>query len=388
MTPPDDGRPHSSSPAPDPVFGSDGAEGTDEASLPRDRPESTAASSGEEETVSADPRESDGSTPELPGLQTTEPGGDWEPDVMDGFESKTFAISEDDQGTNLVTIVRPVADERDHRRTPVLLIHGWADYFYNEPAAAAFENAGYAFHAMDLQRYGRSLREGQTPGWTDTLMAYDADIETALGEIGRTYAKKPIIVAHSTGGLVSALWADRHPGRLQALVLNSPWLEMQGSTWVRHLAKTIVDPVANRQPYAMLKLPKVDFYWRTLSSEAEGEWDLHPLWRPKTSFEVPAAWLGAVLVGHAQVKAGLDIQEPVLTLVSERGFRGAKFSDEMKTADIVLEPTAMAARALLLGRRVTIHRYADALHDVFASPEDIRNLAFTDVLEWLEAYGR
>lgn len=355
--------------------------------LPSDAPEPVVASA-DAETLSPDPCESDGTAPELPALLATEPGGDWEPDVMDGFEAKTFAVSEDDQGTNLVTIVRPVAADRDRSRTPVLLIHGWADYFYNEPAAKAFEDAGYAFHAVDLQRYGRSLREGQTPGWTDTLLNYDADIETALGEIGRTYEKKPIIVAHSTGGLVASLWAERNPGRIRALVLNSPWLEMQGSTWVRHLAKTIVDPVANRQPYAMLKLPKVDFYWRTLSSEAEGEWDLHPLWRPKTSFEVPAAWLGAVLVGHAQVKSGLDIQAPMLTLVSERGFRGAKFSEEMKTADIVLEPTAMAERALRLGRRVTINRYPDALHDVFASPEVIRNQAFADVLQWLEAYGR
>lgn len=355
--------------------------------LPSDTPDAALAS-GDEETVSPDPRESDGDVPELPALLTTAPGGDWEPDVMDGFESKTFAVSEDDQGTNLVTIVRPVAADRDRGRTPVLHIHGWADYFYNEPAARAFEEAGYAFHAMDLHRYGRSLRKGQTPGWTDTLTSYDADIETALGEIGRTYAKKPVIVAHSTGGLVASLWADRNPGRVQALVLNSPWLEMQGSTWVRHLAKTIVDPVANRQPYAMLKLPKVDFYWRTLSAEADGEWDLHPQWRPPTSFEVPAAWLNAVLAGHAQVKAGLDIQEPVLTLVSRKGYRGPKYVDAMRTADIILEPTAMAARALHLGRRVTVHRYQDALHDVFASPKVIRNQAFADVLQWLQAYGR
>ncbi len=355
---------------------------------PSDSPERAVAEGADSALSPADPRETDGAAPELPALLTTEPGGDWQPDVMDGFESKTFAVSEDDQGTNLVTIVRPVAHVRDRDRTPVLLIHGWADYFYNEPAARAFEEAGYAFHAVDLHRYGRSLREGQTPGWTDDLASYDVDLEAAFGEIGRTYAKKPVVVAHSTGGLVASLWAHRHPGRLQALVLNSPWLEMQGSTWVRHLAKTIVDPVASRQPYAMLKLPKVDFYWRTLSAEADGEWDLHPRWRPPTSFEVPAAWLNAVLAGHAQVKAGLDIQEPVLTLVSQKGYRGAKYADAMRTADIILEPTAMAARALNLGRRVTVHRYPDALHDVFASPEVIRNEAFADVLRWLEAYGR
>lgn len=320
-------------------------------------------------------------------LLTTAAGPHWHPDVLEGFEAKTFAVGEDAHGPVVTTLVRPAAEPRDPRRTPVLLIHGWADYFYNAPAAHAFEDAGYAVHALDLHRYGRSLRAGQTPGWTDTLTAYDADIEAALAEITATYTAKPVIVAHSTGGLVASLWAHRHPGRLQALVLNSPWLEMQGSAWVRHLATALVGPVAGRQPHALLTLPKVDFYWRTLSRDGDGEWDLHPLWRPRHSFEVPAAWLRAVLAGHTQVAAGLDVQEPVLTLVSGRGHRGTTYSAQMREADIVLDPGAMARRSLRLGRRVTVHRHPGALHDVFASPRPLRDEALAETLRWLRAYA-
>ena len=198
---------------------------------------------------------------------------------------------------------------------------------------------------------------------------------------------RPILMGHSTGGLIAALWADRNPGRLAALVLNSPWLEMQGSAGVRLLAKSIVGPVSAMKPYAVLTLPRIDHYWRTLSDQAEGEWDLHPLWRPPHAFEVPAAWLSAVLSGHRAVAGRLDVSVPILVLVSARGHRGTSYAEAMLTSDIVLDPDAMARRSLRLGNRVTVHRLPDALHDVFASPASVREAAGAATLTWLGAYA-
>ena len=79
---------------------------------------------------------------------------------------------------------------------------------------------------------------------------------------------------------------------------------------MRLLAKSIVGPVSAMKPYAVLTLPRIDHYWRTLSDQAEGEWDLHPLWRPPHAFEVPAAWLSAVLSGHRAVAGRLDVTVP------------------------------------------------------------------------------
>lgn len=314
------------------------------------------------------------------------PGGGWVPDLLDGFERLTLGLDSDGQGQNLVTVIR-VSGPRDPSRRPVLAVHGWSDYFYNAPLARAVEAAGYAFHAVDLRHYGRSLRPGQTPGWTDDLSRYDADLEAALEVIAADHPLPPVIMAHSTGGLVSSLWADRNPGRAAALVLNSPWLEMQGSAGVRLMAGAVVDPVSTRQPYAMLRLPKVDHYWRTISSAADGEWDLHPLWRPPAAFDVPAAWLAAVLAGHRRVAAGLAVAEPILVHVAGRGHRGTRYAEAMRTADIVLNPVSTARRALRLGDRVMVHRHPDALHDVFASPAPVREAALEATFRWLGAYA-
>ena len=56
---------------------------------------------------------------------------------------------------------------------------------------------------------------------------YDAEITAALGIIGSAPASRreapPLtLMGHSTGGLIAALWADRHPGIISQLVLDSP----------------------------------------------------------------------------------------------------------------------------------------------------------------------
>lgn len=46
-----------------------------------------------------------------------------------------------------------------------LAVHGWNDYFYQTELARYVDSIGGAFYAVDLRKYGRSLREGQTFGY-------------------------------------------------------------------------------------------------------------------------------------------------------------------------------------------------------------------------------
>ncbi|QCU78016.1 alpha/beta hydrolase [Citricoccus sp. SGAir0253] len=333
----------------------------------------------------------------LPGpsgeLLTDSPPGEWVPDILPGFERMTIPLEVDEEGPNAATLVRPVRPGPDAEvvrgtgRVPLLYVHGWSDYFYNAPLARLLEDHGFAFHALDLRKYGRSLRPGQTPGWVESLQVYDDEIGSALRTIAQDHPAPPVLMGHSTGGLTLSLWAARHPGRARALVLNSPWLEMQGSTLVRLMAQAVLDPVARVQPKTFLKLPRVDHYWRSISDAADGEWSLHPLWRPQLSFEVPGGWLQAVMAGHAQVAAGLGLAEPIYVMLSDRTVFGTRWSEDMTAADIVLDVDVLAQRAVRLGRHVTVVRHAGALHDVMASPRPIREAAAAEMLTWLDAYA-
>lgn len=325
-------------------------------------------------------------------LLSDSPPGEWVPDVIPGFERLTIPLGEDDEGPVVATLVRmdaqhrPRGDEADRGKPTLLYLHGWADYFYNREFAVRCENAGYQFYALDLRKYGRSLRPGQTPGFTDALDLYDDEIGAALHLMRTEHpdSPDPVLAGHSTGGLVASLWADRHPHQLGALVLNSPWLELIGASWVRAMASALVDPMSRISPTSSMVLPRINSYWRTLSSLADGEWDLHSLWRPEYSFEVPRGWLAAVLQGHRKVATGLNITVPVLAMFSTQSYFGTTIDERAQSADIVLDVKVLARRAVNLGNEVTVLRLPGAMHDVFASRPTVRNDAMDRTFRWLD----
>jgi len=317
------------------------------------------------------------------GLLEDSPPGQWVPDVLDGFSRRTIQLGEDDEGPVSATLVRHDAAEG----FPVLYIHGWSDYFYNTELAEAAAAQGYKLYALDLRKYGRSLREKQSPGYVQDLAEYDDDIGSALAILKLAHpGKLPAIIAHSTGGLVAALWVHRHPKQISTLVLNAPWLTLQGNAWLRGFANTVADPLWRSRPERRLLLPKVDFFYRSISASEYGEWVLHPLWRPRYSFDIQGGWLAAILEGHGQVRQGLDIDVPVLVLLSDKTYFAPRYSSKMQKADSVIDVHDTAKRAVELGKTVMIHKIPDALHDVYASARPIRQHAFETTMAWLDYF--
>jgi alpha-beta hydrolase superfamily lysophospholipase len=332
---------------------------------------------------------------------------EWQPDILGaGFEACTFEASGADGVLRTATLVRFRAGvggtgtaqrakqhpgtQQGPRRT-VLFLHGWSDYFFNVDLARFWTRNGYEFYALDMHNHGRSLRPEAPGGYVADLADYDAEIGQAMAIIradpGAPDEPQLTLMGHSTGGLVAALWVSHHPGTVSHLILNSPWLEMHGSAFVRYAASTMVRPVARFRPQAILRLPERGFYWRTISSSADGEWALDDRFRPPMAFPLRAGWLRAVLSGHAQVARGLGIDIPVLVLLSRGSATGPFWTEEMRRTDAVLDVNIIALRALTLGRTVTVERIEGALHDVFLSPAEVRADAYARLSRWLRGYG-
>ena len=315
----------------------------------------------------------------------------WLPDVLgDGFEARTLHLTPDDEGDVVATLVRyaPPTEEPVRPSRVVLYLHGWSDYFFQTELARFWHATGAAFYALDLRKYGRSLREHQTPGYVDDLRVYDEDLETALAVLRADHgdAARIMVMAHSTGGLVAALWAERHPDALAGLVLNSPWLELQGSSVVRHISAPAIGRLARYQPKT--PLPSIDpgYYARTLRAP-DGEWEYDDTWRPVPSFPVRAGWLNAIIVGHAAVARGLRIPAPILTLASARTVISPRWSEDMRRSDVVLDVELVARRAVQLGPVVTVVRIPDGLHDLTLSAPPVRARFYAEIDRWLAAYG-
>ncbi|MDT0165950.1 alpha/beta hydrolase [Actinotalea sp. AC32] len=316
----------------------------------------------------------------------------WAEDVLGpDFEALTLPLADDDEGEVVATLVRYRPEEPEPVRPAraILYVHGWNDYFFHVGLARYWHGQGAAFYAIDLRKYGRSLREHQTPGYVDDLATYDEELGLALGRIRADLGRRVsvMMVAHSTGGLVAALWADRHPGEVSGLVLNTPWLELTGSSVMRTLSAPVVQQIARTAPRSPILVLDPGFYARTLHTTHGGEWDYDQRWRPTPFFPVRAGWLHAILTGHAAVARGLDLKVPVLMAASDRSVIAPRWREEMREADVVLDVDLLARRAVLLGPVVTVVRVRKGLHDLTLSPRPVRERYYAEVTRWLAAYG-
>jgi len=319
---------------------------------------------------------------------------EWQTDILGtDFESCGFEARGIDGVPRRATLVRhvPGSAQRPAVNGAVLFLHGWSDYFFNVALAEFWTQQGFRFYALDMHNHGRNLREDSTGGYVAHLDDYDAEIGTAIGMIrsggaGNGEPEPLTLMGHSTGGLVAALWVSRHPGMVQFLVLNSPWLEMHGSSLVRRAAQLMVKPVARIRPLTVLRLPERGFYYRSISSSAEGEWALDEKYRPPLAFPLRAGWLSAVLSGHTRVARGLDIDIPILVLLSGASANGMIWRESMRHSDAVLDVNIMALRAMTLGRSVTLERVDGGLHDVFLSASPVRDDAYARLARWIRGF--
>ncbi|WP_347107547.1 alpha/beta hydrolase [Paenarthrobacter sp. S56] len=330
---------------------------------------------------------------------------EWSSDILGAdFQSCTLETQEPGGSLRRATLVRyrpagpatPLAGNgRNHERHDagqgaVLFLHGWSDYFFNVELAQFWARQGYDFYALDMHNHGRNLEADSIGGYVADLADYDTEINSALRiirAVGSGGSRESVaLMGHSTGGLVAALWAQRHRGVVQYLILDSPWLEMHGSSIGRRAAQAMVAPLARLRPEMVLRLPERGFYYRSISVTAEGEWQLDERYRPPFAFPVRVGWLKAVLAGHGQVARGLGLDIPVLVFISGASANGMVWQESMRRSDAVLDVDVIGARAMTLGRSVTLERIDGGLHDVFLSAPDVRADAYARLARWIKGY--
>lgn len=335
--------------------------------------------------------------------RVTPDGEQWRPDVLgSGFEQLTLPLGSDDEGEVVATLVRLLPaeslrerifgdrlfpDRRPLADVDVLYVHGWSDYFFQTRLARTFTELGARFFALDLRKYGRSLRPGQTPGYITDLDDYDEDIAAARAAMAGA-GRRLILVGHSTGGLTLSLWASRHPGVATAVILNSPWLEFQLSGIARAALAPVVSLRARLNPLDVSPQVDLGYYARAQREVADPEdpVETNLQWRPDQAMGVYAGWFHAVLDGHARVAAGLEIDAPVCVLLSARSALPARWSEELTRADSVLVVDEVARAALKLGPSVTIERIDGAIHDVFLSRHEVREEAYARLDRWVRGF--
>ena len=314
----------------------------------------------------------------------------WSPDFLGGFETTELALpgaepapGEPDDVELVATLIRRSGPRIGSRAA--LYLHGWNDYFFQTHLADYLTDLGYDFYAVELRRYGRSIRPGQLRGFIANLDDYSLELDAAADLIAADHDRL-LLMGHSTGGLIAALWAARNADRLEGMILNSPWLDMQGSAIVRTVGAPVIDALGSRAPTSIIRLPDLGFTARSLHISLGGEWDYDLTLKSRPGPPIRTGWLRAVLLGHQRVAAGLGIGVPILVLASARTEFARRWHEGLRVVDSVLDVEQTAARAVRLGPHVTVVRIPDGLHDLTLSAPHVRKHALDEIGRFVEAY--
>jgi alpha-beta hydrolase superfamily lysophospholipase len=318
----------------------------------------------------------------------TTDGHGMETDILGGqFLRRTIDLGTDDEGPVVATLVSRTADAPTGRA--VLYVHGYVDYFFQEHLAEFYVNRGIDFYALDLRKYGRSLLPHQTPNFVRSISEYFPELDEAARIIREEDGHRRLLVnAHSTGGLITALWAHRvrDAGIVDGLFMNSPFFEINVPPMQRRTIGPVVDALARVRPYARVRASVSMAYGHSIHATHHGEWNYNLTWKPLESFPVRAAWLAAIRSAQARLHAGLSIPAPVLVACSTRSFRGASWTEAAMHADAVLDVEHIAHYSSRLGRHVTIVRIDGGLHDLTLSAPPVRAQVFAELDRWIGAY--
>jgi alpha-beta hydrolase superfamily lysophospholipase len=298
-----------------------------------------------------------------------------------GYEATTLALGEDEEGEVVATLITRRAAIPTRRA--VLYVHGFVDYFFQTHLADFYVERGFDFYALDLRKYGRSLRPHHTPNFVHSISEYFPELDEAV-RIIRADHDVLLVNAHSTGGLITALWADRVPGQglVQGLFLNSPFFDMNVPVPVRVLGDLLASALRPVLPRAKLPSGVSTRYAESLHRDYAGEWDFDLAWKPLAGFGVRAGWLAAIRRAQRRLHSGLAIDVPVLVMASGKTVRPTKLAD-VSSADVVLDVEHIARWASALGDQVRVVRIEGGLHDLVLSAEPARKRVFEELDSWI-----
>lgn len=311
--------------------------------------------------------------------------GQYREDILgNGYLCRTIEMPDDYEGRVVCSLVKK--ENHNNAKKALLYVHGYNDYFFQKELGDSIVAHGYNFYALDLRKYGRSILPNQDPFFCKSLKEYFADIDTALAVIRSEGNDKIMLMAHSTGGLITPYYlaskGDVTP--VDGLILNSPFLDWNFGWFMESIVMPSVSFVGRLFPYLVVQGSGVPTYANSLLENEKGEWNFNTDWKMPCGHHKRAGWIRAIHMAQKELQGGVNLSCPILVLSSDKSAREEeKWSDEFMGADIVLDVDDIQRYGLKLGRQVTRDTIHNGIHDLILSPKPYRDDAYGHILKWL-----
>ncbi len=273
-------------------------------------------------------------------------------------------------------------------KATVLYIHGFNDYFMQPEMGAKMDSAGYELYAIDLHKYGRAYRQGERIGELMDIAEYYAELDSAIDIItGKgTNGTEVVLMGHSTGGLIALMYAaHREKGQgLSAIVLNSPFLEMNYGFFARKLALPVLSLVGKYFPSVEIPRGKNTNYGESLHKDYRGEWDYSLDLKSLGSIPVNMGWIRAIHEAHKFIQNAPGIQTPILVMHSNCSVDEDEWDERYTHCDGVLNVEHIKEFGATLGPDVTDVEIQDGIHDLALSKKAARENYYKAVFQFLD----
>lgn len=303
--------------------------------------------------------------------------------TLNDFTEQTLEFSDDYEGKVIATLIR--SNKNVKGRKSVLYIHGFNDYFFHPHLAERFDQSDYNFFALDLRKYGRSLLPHQHPNYCKDVSEYYEEITASLEIIHNENRKEIVILGHSMGGLITSLYASfgKRNDLISAMILNSPFFEFNVSKTEKKINLFFAGIISLFMPYANKSKPLSSLYNQSLLKSYNGEWEFNQDWKPERGFPAYFKWLVAISNAQIKLKSSSDLTQPILVMHSTQSIHPKKWSPDILRMDMVLNVEHIKETGKKLGKKVTFLPVENAMHDIFLSKKEVREKAFTEMINWL-----
>lgn len=305
----------------------------------------------------------------------------------------SFALSEDDGGSppgrpDVAVLVHEVdaADLAEKSGTAALYLPGFLDSFFHVEQAAAFRDLGIPLVGLDMRRCGRSVRSKASHDDLRDIYVREEEIGLAIAHLKSLGAKRIVLIGHSTGGLQAALWAADNPGTVDAVILNSPWLDHNGGAFERGPLTRFIDRVGARHPHLAFS-PLIPRYARALHVDYGGEFLFDPRHKPLRLTAARMGFIRTVRRAQARIAAGeVKIDVPLLVAHSDASSRRPRFPsrEDLAIRDSVLGVEDMKRLAPLLSEHVDMLEILGGRHDLALSAKPAREAYTRGVVAWVK----
>ena len=310
----------------------------------------------------------------------------YQPDVLgENYEQLKLSFANNYEGEVCATLIRKKATQTTTKA--VLYIHGFIDYFFQTEMAEQFNQHGYDFYALDLRKYGRSRLSHQNYYNVRDLREYDDEITQALEIIGAEGHLSVVLAGHSTGGLITTLYAAHHPQHplIKALWANSPFYDFNMHPIKRKLGVPQLSRLAKHFPDLKFPSELNKWYVPSLHQSEHGDWNFDLQWKQPSYSMVRISFVRAIHEAQKEIhRGGLKLSVPALIMHSHQTLNPKKWGVAAQTSDVILDVKDIEKQAKNLQGDICVETIQNGLHDLVLSAPDVRAEVYTKLFQWLE----